>query len=121
MTTTVNQKMAVYDIQIESINGQHSLNLKVNKLDRPVLTTFGNPRISELKKEHQHLQGLHFDDEDNREKHPMHLILGAGDIARIKRIESKVGEPGQPIADRTTFGWTLSSPGADTTPAKYFA
>ena len=45
MTQVVKQKLAVYNIRIHSLDGQHVLELKVNRLDRPVLTTLPNPGI----------------------------------------------------------------------------
>ena len=44
----------------------------------------------------------------------MHIILGAGDYAKVK-TESvpKIGEPGQPVAELTKFGWIIMSPGKE--------
>ena len=50
MTTTVHQKFPVYDVKRWSTDRINSLDVKLNKLDRPVLTTLNNPRIADLKK-----------------------------------------------------------------------
>ena len=43
---------------------------------------------------------------------PMHLILVAREYAKL-RTESapKIGEPGEPVAQLTKFGWIMMSPG----------
>ena len=49
---------------------------------------------------------------NNRDKKallPVHLILGASDMSRIKTaVPARVGEDGMPIADKTTLGWTTT-------------
>ena len=42
----------------------------------------------------------------------MHLILVAREYAKL-RTESapKIGEPGEPVAQLTKFGWIMMSPG----------
>ena len=67
MTTTVTQKLPAYNIQLHSTDGKYSINVKANKLDRPVLTTLSNPRISQLRRKYPHLTGLQFDNEDEKE------------------------------------------------------
>ena len=43
-----------------------------------------------------------------------HLILGASEYARIKTTTKlRVGQPGEPVAELTKFGWTLLSPGTE--------
>ena len=44
-----------------------------------------------------------------------------GDIARIKTTSCKIGGPNEPIAQKTTFGWTIMGPGKMKTNALYFA
>ena len=92
----------------------------MNKLDRPAITTLNNPRIADLKRKHPHLKGIHFVCEDKRDQHPVHLILGVGDIARIKTTSCKTGGPDEPIAGKITFGWTIMGPGEIETNALYF-
>ena len=44
----------------------------------------------------------------------IHLILGAGEYAKLKTENApKIGEPGQPIAELTKFGWIIMSPGKE--------
>ena len=53
-------------------------------------------------------------DVDTKSHLPVHIILGAGDFAKLK-TESvpKIGEPGQPVAELTKFGWIIMSPGKE--------
>ena len=51
----------------------------------------------------------------NRNFHAVHLILGASEYARIKtETKPKVGQPSEPVAELTKFGWTILSPGKET-------
>ena len=78
---TVHQNLPVYEVKLWSIDGSQCLDVKLNKLHRPVITTLNNPIIADLKRRHPYLKGIHFDCEDDRDQHPVHLILGVGDIA----------------------------------------
>ena len=45
---------------------------------------------------------------------PIHVILGSGDYARIKTPKKPlIGRDGEPVAERTKFGWTILSPGVE--------
>ena len=107
MTSVVRQRLPVYNIQIHSTDKKHALDLKVNKLDRPTLTVLTNPNIKRLKNAYPYLDGLVFDNEDDKKNHPIHVILGAGEIAKIKRAGLISGKSGDPVAEKTSFGWTL--------------
>ena len=42
------------------------------------------------------------------------LILGVSDYARIKtESKPKIGQPGEPVAELTKFGWTILLPGKE--------
>ena len=111
MMSTTTKKLPVYQIELQSMDGRCTIEVKVNKLDRPVLTTLKNPRIANLKKKYPHLEGIRFDNEDDKDEHPIHVILGAGDIANIKTSGLIAGKPGEPVAERTLFGWTIMGHG----------
>lgn len=54
------------------------------------------------------------DDTDQKPELPIHLVLGAGEYAKIKTGSMlTVGQPGEPIAELTRFGWTVMSPGKE--------
>jgi hypothetical protein len=121
MTTTVRQKLPIYDVKLLSTDGKEELDVQLTMLDKPVITTLKNPEIAELKKKFPYLRGLCFDNEDERDQHPIHLILGVGDLARIKTTTCRVGAAYQPVAEKTTFGWTVMGPGKNESQINYFA
>ena len=105
MTTTMHQKFPVYGVKLWSTDGINSLDVKLNKLDRPVLTTLNNPRIADLKKKFPYLNGIQFDCEDEREQHPIHLILGVGDMVKIKAATCKWGKLINQLHCREDYSW----------------
>jgi hypothetical protein len=53
-------------------------------------------------------------DDDQKDQLPIHVVLGACDYARIKtKCAQRVGSPGDPVAEKTSFGWTMMSPGVE--------
>ena len=121
MTSVVKQRLPVYNIQVHSTDMKYTLDLKVSRLDRSAITTLANPRIKSLKIRYPYLEGLQFDNEDDKPNHPIHIILGAGDIARIKSTELIYGTPGHPVAENALFGWTLIGQGEKSSDINYFA
>ena len=54
------------------------------------------------------------DDKDSKPVLPIHLILGASEYSRIKTVtKPKIGNPGEPVAELTAFGWSMMSPGKE--------
>ena len=51
------------------------------------------------------------DDEDTKQQLPIHVILAA---SYAKLQTSTVSKPGEPVAELTSFGWTIIFPGAET-------
>ena len=76
------------------------------------MTYLPNTRISDLKKKYSRFQQLTFSDEENQqEKLPVHIILGAADYQRVKTTEPQILGPDpnkDPGAEFTMLGWTLS-------------
>ena len=52
---TITKKLPAYKVQLHSTDGKYSIDIIVNKLDRPDLTTLNNPRITNLKWKYPHL------------------------------------------------------------------
>ena len=60
------------------------------------------------------LSGVAMNDLDTKRRLPVHLILGAGEYSKLKTESAlKIGEPRQPIAGGTKFGWIIMSPGKE--------
>ena len=65
-------------------------------------------------RKYSHLQGIEMEDKDERAMLPVHLILGASEYTKIKTGSGqKVGRIGEPVAEKTKFGWTVMSPGEE--------
>ena len=71
---TLTQTLLAYKIQLHSTDGKYSIDIKINKLDRPALTTLTNPRITNLKREYPHLSELQLDNEEEKDQHPIHTF-----------------------------------------------
>ena len=77
-----------------------------------MLTHLPNPRIPELKTKYPRLKRLAFSDETaSQGKLPVHSILGAADLQRIKTTEPAVLGPNpdtEPGAEFTMLGWIIA-------------
>ena len=52
------------------------------------------------------------DEEDTKQELPKHVILGASEYEELKTSTVlRVGEPGEPVAELISFGWTIMSKG----------
>ena len=108
------KKLKSYDIDIDSVNGDFSLHATVTGIEKPELLTLDNPNYNEVIEQHSHLQGVCMDDTDEKALLPVHIILGANDFAKIRTGERLcVGSHGDPVAEHTSFGCTLMSPGVN--------
>ena len=51
-------------------------------------------------------------DKSDKDELPVHMILGASEYSKIKTpTKPRIGKPGDPIADFTTFGCIVMSHG----------
>ena len=108
------RRVEVFDVKVSDTEGNFSMETKVNKVEKPCLLELPNPHYDNLIKKYSHLSGVKMVDNDKKDKLPIHVVLGASDYARIKtKCAQTVGTPGDPVAEKTTFGWTIMSPGAD--------
>lgn len=113
--TSISQNIEMYQVLISSVKGKFRLPTTLSKVDKAVLLTVPNPRYADIISQHQHLKEVMMDDEGTKQELPIHVILGASEYARLKTSSvPKIGNPGEPIAELTSFGWTIMSPGAET-------
>ena len=63
---------------------------------------------------YHHLTGIQMTDRDDKPELPVHNILDVSDHAKIRtETKTKIGSPGEPVAELTKFGWTIMSPGKE--------
>ena len=114
MMTSTTQKIEMNKVLISSIKGNFSLSTTLSKVGKGVLLTVPNPRYAEIISQHQHLKDVMMDDVDTKQELPIDVILGASKCARLKTSSvPRVGNLGEPVAEFTSFGWTIISPGAE--------
>jgi len=113
LTGLTTQKMQVYDVQIESLNKDFTLD-EITKIAENKLLQLENPRYKEILGKYSHLKEVDMDDYDDKDLLPVHIILGANEYAKIRTNENlRVGQTGEPVAEHTKLGWSLMSPGED--------
>lgn len=117
---TITQKLPACKIQLHSTGEKYSINIKVNKLVRPVVTILTNLRTTNLKRKYLHLSGLQFYNNVRKDQHPIHIILMAGDIEKLESSEFISEKAGEPVAEKTFFGWTLIGDGSEPSKLMYF-
>ena len=112
MLGSVTKEMELSTLRVEAVNGEFAMDVSVTKVDKGELLFVDNPNYAKLINSYQHLEGVQMEDKDQKPKLPVHLILGAGDYMRIKTAEKpRVGKIGEPVAERTKFGWTILAQG----------
>ena len=115
MIGTVTKRIQLYNLSVSSVTSDFTLETEVTKVDRKELLTVDNPRYQETINKYPHLKGVRMEDRDDKQRLPVHLILGTSEYAKIKtETAPRVGRPGEPIAEKTKFGWTVMSPGVET-------
>ncbi|XP_028408199.1 uncharacterized protein LOC114530777 [Dendronephthya gigantea] len=108
------RNVKIYDLTVNETNNKFNIKTEVTRVERNELLTLDNPRYADIIANHSHLQGINMHDNDQKERLPVHLILGTGDYSKIKTAtKPRVGSPGEPVAELTKFGWTIMSPGKE--------
>jgi len=58
-------------------------------------------------------------DENTKPMLPVHVILEASELSRIKTEQGpRIERPGEPVVEKTRFGWTIMSLGENQICAK---
>ena len=115
MLGATTREVELSTIEIHEASGSFSLPVEVTKVNKGELLFIDNPHYQQLINRHAHLAGVEMNDHDNETaKLPVHIILGAGEYAKVKTGHpAKVGNTGQPVAEFTKLGWTIMSPGTN--------
>ena len=108
------REVCLSKITVESVDEKERLEVEVTRVERGKLFMVDNPHYPDVIKSFKHLEGVTIVGNDPKPFLSVHLILGASDYAAIKTAEpARVGELGEPVAEKTKFGWTLMSPGKE--------
>ena len=106
--------MEVYRVKLNSVRGNFEMEAEVTKVEKPHLIMIDNPRYKKLVEKHPHLKGMIMDDNDERPRLPVHIILGHSECPRISTAEpQRVEREWDPVASYTKLGWTITSPGKE--------
>ena len=104
-------RFEVYNLELNSLDHQFSLTTKVTKINKSELSTVPNPNYVQLCQNHPHLKGVTLNDDSTKPSHPVYVVLGSGDYARIKTVtKPRIGNDHEPIPELTKFDWFLMSP-----------
>ena len=114
MMNSTTENKEVLKVQIENVHRDVSFETKFCKVEQRELLKLLNPHYADLIKTCHHLRGITMDDNDQKKELPVHVILGASDYSRIKTMtKPRIGQPGEPVAEKTQLGWTIISPGRE--------
>ena len=114
MMNSTTKNIDVFKVQIESVYREVSFEVELCKVERRELLKLPNPYYADLIKRYHHLKGITIDDNDQKKELPIHVVLGASDYSRIKTMmKPRIGQPGEPVAEKTQLGWTIISPGRE--------
>ena len=109
---TSTREVELVTIEISDVNRKFAMPVEVTKVNRGELLFLDNPNYEETIAKNPHLSGEVMN--DKKSHLPVHLILSAGEYAKLKTESAqKIGEPGEPVAELTKFGWIIMSPGKE--------
>ena len=112
MFHTTTKWVEIFDVTIQNIEGNFELKTQLNKVEKDTLLSLPNPNYLEIISHYPHLNDIKLNDIVKKKELPVHVILGVSDYAKIKMQERpRIGQPGDPIAELTRFGWFIMSPG----------
>ena len=114
---TTTTKMSQFDLSVEAVKGNFTLNVRATMIKRHELLLLDNPHNEKRIKAHQHLRDVELEDHPTKERLPVHVILAANEYAKIRTSQVRIGRQGEPVAELTRYGWALMSPGADRDPS----
>ena len=98
-------KKPVYSICTYARNGE-KMKFEAVGLDQEDFSIVERATSKQLREKYPHLQGLHIPDSKDG-KYVIQLLIGDPLFTRIRTGRSVTGNPGEPIADETMFGWTV--------------
>ena len=108
------REVSISTISVGATDDSFKMDVEVTRVERGNLLMIANPNYQTLVDSYGHLEGVSMEDNDTKPLLPVHLILGASAYAAIKAAElPRVALPGEPVAEKARFGWTMMSPGKE--------
>lgn len=98
------------------INGMkyRALLVELSKVEQKTVLTLRNPHYSNIVEKYQHLKGVVIKNNNQKPKLPIHVVLDVREYMKIKtNAMIRVEKQGEPIAEKTHLGWTITSLGKD--------
>ena len=71
---------------ISLVSGDFKMDVNLVKINKEELLSIDNPRYDDLIKKYTHLKGIEVVDHNSKSKLPIHVVLSAGEYARVKTI-----------------------------------
>ena len=110
----VTKSVETYAVKICDTLEKCVLPVCVTKIEQRELLTLENPNYPEVLGRYPQLKGVQMEETNTKELLPIHVILGANEYSKIKMADyQRTGAVGEPIAEQTRFGWTITSSGAE--------
>ena len=107
-------RLETYKSCVESVYGDFKMDVNLIKVNKGELLTLDNPNYDSVIAKYPHLKGVELRDRDTKPRLPVHIILGAGEYARVKtETPPHIGKDGEPVAELTKLGWFVMSPGQE--------
>ena len=101
-------------VKFASSDGSNKMSAQLSKIEKSELLSITNPQYGDLIKCYQHLSSINMVNTNTKSQLPINVILGSGDHAGIKTpTKPLIGWDGEPVVQRTKFGWTILSPGVE--------
>ena len=100
MLGVTTREIELSTIEINGTSGKFSMKVEVTKVNKGELVFINNPRYQNMIEQNPHLKGVIMEAIDQKERLPVHIILGASDYAMLKTDQPpRVGQSGQPVAE----------------------
>lgn len=114
MMHTATRNINIYQAEVSDVEGNHSINFRVSKVDQSVLISLPNPHYQSLYTNYNHLKDMTVNHNDTKPLLPVYFVLGASEYAKIKtKAPPNVGQTGEPVDVKSKYGWILISSGQD--------
>jgi hypothetical protein len=94
--------LETYKTSVSSVSGDFKMDVNLVKINKEELLSIDTPRYDDLIRKYPHLKGIEVVDHDSKSKLPIHVVLSAGEYARVKTTaKPRIGQDGEPVAELT--------------------